>query len=99
MPASFFKPLELRLGSMEVNLTRLIGEVSYALLGAFPRPYAEGLKARLEAARIPAVLQTPFDLPEVYLAYTGDVSLWVPEALVSQAELLLASDQISGEAP
>jgi hypothetical protein len=55
---------------------------------------AEGVKARLEAGGIPALLETPFaGLPEAALGtYMGDVALWVPEALLGEAEALLEEE-------
>jgi hypothetical protein len=55
---------------------------------------AEGLKARLEARGIPVLLETPFSgLPEAALGtYMGDVALWVPEALLGEAEAILAEE-------
>ncbi|GIW29012.1 MAG: hypothetical protein KatS3mg070_2429 [Meiothermus sp.] len=77
---------------------RLIGEVPYVLFVSAPRVIAEGIKTRLEQSRIPVYLETPFSLPEAYLGtYTGDVSLWVPEALYHEATLILERDH-QGEA-
>ncbi|WP_038048344.1 putative signal transducing protein [Thermus caliditerrae] len=73
---------------------RTLAGTPYAKLLTAPRPVAEGLKARLEARGIPAVLETPFsDLPEAALGtYMGDVNLWVPEALLGEAEALLEEE-------
>ncbi|MCS7069068.1 MAG: hypothetical protein N2Z75_04465 [Meiothermus sp.] len=75
---------------------RLIGEIPYGLLLSAPRVVAEGIRARLEERRIPVYLETPFTglgLPEAYLGtYTGDVSLWVPEALCTEAMLIIERD-------
>ncbi|WP_337845294.1 hypothetical protein [Thermus sp.] len=70
---------------------RVVVGTPYRKLLTAPRPVAEGLKARLEAGGIPVLLETPFsDLPESYLGtYMGDVTLWVPEGLLGQAEALL----------
>ncbi|GIW31280.1 MAG: hypothetical protein KatS3mg071_1454 [Meiothermus sp.] len=77
---------------------RRIGEVSYVLFLSAPRVVAEGMRAHLEARRIPVHLETPFSLPEAYMGtYTGDVSLWVPEALYHEATLILERDH-QGEA-
>ena len=76
---------------------RLIGEVQYLLLLSAPRLIAEGIRAYLEARKIPVHLETPytsFGLPEAYMGtYTGDVSLWVPEALYVQAVMVVERDQ------
>ncbi|WP_234553603.1 putative signal transducing protein [Thermus caliditerrae] len=73
---------------------RTLAGTPYAKLLTAPRPVAEGLKARLEAKGIPVVLETPFsDLPEAALGtYMGDVNLWVPEALLGEAEALLEEE-------
>lgn len=75
---------------------RLLGEVVYGLFISAPRMIAEGVKARLEAAQIPVYLDTPFTqvaMGEFYMGtYTGDVSLWVPEALYQDAELIIERD-------
>ncbi len=77
---------------------RRIGEVWYVLFLSAPRVVAEGMRAHLEARRIPVHLETPFSLPEAYMGtYTGDVSLWVPEALYHEATLILERDH-QGEA-
>ncbi len=77
---------------------RRIGEVSYVLFLSAPRVIADGVRAHLEARRIPVHLETPFSLPEAYMGtYTGDVSLWVPEALYHEATLILERDH-QGEA-
>ncbi|KIQ53836.1 hypothetical protein SY28_11835 [Meiothermus taiwanensis] len=75
-----------------------MGEVSYVLFLSAPRVIADGVRAHLEARRIPVHLETPFSLPEAYLGtYTGNVSLWVPEALYHEATLILERDH-QGEA-
>lgn len=75
---------------------RLLGEVVYGLFISAPRMIAEGVKARLEAAQIPVYLDTPFTqmtVGEFYMGtYTGDVSLWVPEKLYKDAELIIERD-------
>lgn len=80
---------------------RLIGEVRYVLLLSAPRLIAEGLRVRLEEARVPVYLETPFTqfgLPEAYLGtYTGDVALWVPQALYHDAVLIIERDEPGGE--
>ncbi|RTH21029.1 hypothetical protein [Thermus scotoductus] len=70
---------------------RLIAGTPYRKLLTAPRPVAEGMKARLEARGIPVVLETPFSgLPEAALGtYMGDVNLFVPEALLGEAEAAL----------
>lgn len=77
--------------------TRMLGGHRYAFLGSFPRLYAEGLKAQLEASRIPVHLETPFTdagVIEIYMgSYMGDVSLWVPAELLHQAHRLLEQDE------
>jgi len=75
-------------------MEKLIAGERYRLLGSFPRPVAEGLRARLLARGVPVHLETPFgDLPEAYLGtYTGDVSLYVPEALLGVAEAVLSEE-------
>jgi hypothetical protein len=77
--------------------TRLIGGVPYALLGTFPRPFAEGIRIRLEGRKIPVRLETPFTyfgLPEAYIGtYTGDVALWIPRRFYDEAVMLLERDQ------
>lgn len=76
--------------------TRLIGETVYVLFFSAPRVVAEGIRARLEAARIPVFLETPFTqfgMGDFYMGtYTGDVSLWVPQPLYAEAELILERD-------
>jgi len=71
----------------------MLGGHSYAFLGSFPRLYAEALKARLEASRIPVHIETPFTdagVIEIYMGtYMGDVSLWVPAKLLQRAYRLL----------
>ncbi len=75
---------------------RLIGEMVYGLFISAPRMVADSIRARLEAAQIPVYLDTPFTqmaAGEFYLGtYTGDVSLWVPEDLYSDAEMILERD-------
>jgi len=73
---------------------RLIAGTPYRRLLTAPRPVAEGVKARLEARGIPVILETPFSgLPEAALGtYMGDVALWVPEALLGEAEAILAEE-------
>ncbi|GAB5602968.1 hypothetical protein FJNA_14930 [Thermus sp. FJN-A] len=73
---------------------RVLAGTPYAKLLTAPRPVAEGLKARLEAHGIPVFLETPFGgLPEAALGtYMGDVSLWVPEALLGEAEAVLEEE-------
>jgi len=75
---------------------RLIGEIAYVLLLSAPRVIADSIKARLQERRIPVHLETPFTsfgLPEAYIGtYTGDVSLWVPEALYDEAVLIVERD-------
>ncbi|WP_299433769.1 hypothetical protein [uncultured Meiothermus sp.] len=75
---------------------RLIGEIPYVLFLSAPRVVAEGIKARLEQSRIPVHLETPFTsfgLPEAYMGtYIGDVSLWVPEILHREADLIVERD-------
>ncbi|APD08998.1 MULTISPECIES: hypothetical protein [Thermus] len=73
---------------------RTVAGTPYARLLSAPRPVAEGLKARLEARGIPVLLETPFSgLPEAALGtYMGDVALWVPEALLGEAEAILAEE-------
>ncbi|PZA06386.1 MULTISPECIES: hypothetical protein [unclassified Meiothermus] len=77
--------------------TRLIGAERYALLGTFPRPFAEGIRVRLEGRKIPVFLETPFTyfgLPEAYIGtYTGDVALWIPQRLYDEALMILERDQ------
>ncbi|TBH17539.1 DUF2007 domain-containing protein [Thermus thermamylovorans] len=70
---------------------RTLGGTPYRKLLTAPRPVAEGMRARLEAAGIPVLLETPFaGLPEAALGtYMGDVNLWVPEALLGEAEAIL----------
>lgn len=81
---------------------RSIGEVQYFLLLSAPRLIAEGIKAYLEARKIPVHLETPFTslgLPEAYMGtYTGDVSLWVPEAFYNQAVMVVDRNP-QGELP
>ncbi|RTH19188.1 hypothetical protein CSW41_04580 [Thermus scotoductus] len=73
---------------------RLIAGTPYRKLLTAPRPVAEGMKARLEARGIPVVLETPFPgLPEAALGtYMGDVNLFVPEALLGEAEAALEEE-------
>ncbi|WP_135257168.1 hypothetical protein [Thermus caldilimi] len=73
---------------------RLIAGTPYRKLLTVPRPVAEGVKARLEARDIPVVLETPFSgLPEAALGtYMGDVNLFVPEALLGEAEAALEEE-------
>ncbi|MFN4070901.1 MAG: hypothetical protein ACK4HT_04980 [Thermus caldifontis] len=73
---------------------RLIAGTPYRKLLTAPRPVAEGVKVRLEARGIPVVLETPFSgLPEAALGtYMGDVNLWVPEALLGEAEAALEEE-------
>ncbi|GAA6756561.1 hypothetical protein Thermus77420_20370 [Thermus thalpophilus] len=73
---------------------RTVAGTPYAKLLTAPRPVAEGLRARLEARGIPVLLETPFSgLPEAALGtYMGDVALWVPEALLGEAEAILAEE-------
>ncbi|ADW22992.1 hypothetical protein CSW37_11030 [Thermus scotoductus] len=73
---------------------RLIAGTPYRKLLTAPRPVAEGMKARLEARGIPVVLETPFSgLPEAALGtYMGDVNLFVPEALLGEAEAALEEE-------
>ncbi|AEV17187.1 MAG: DUF2007 domain-containing protein [Thermus sp.] len=73
---------------------RTLAGTPYRKLLTAPRPVAEGLKARLEAKGIPVFLETPFSgLPEAALGtYMGDVGLWVPEALLGEAEALLEEE-------
>ena len=73
---------------------RLIAGIPYRKLLSAPRPVAEGMRARLEAKGLPVVLETPFSgLPEAALGtYMGDVALWVPEALLGEAEALLEEE-------
>lgn len=79
---------------MEEPQTRLIGGEPYVFLGTFPRPFAEGIRVRLEDRKIPVRLETPFDLPEAYIgAYTGDVAVWIPQRLYDDAVMLLERDQ------
>ncbi|WP_018466701.1 hypothetical protein [Calidithermus timidus] len=79
--------------------TRMLGGHRYAFLGSFPRLYAEGLRAQLEASRIPVHIETPFTdagVIEIYMGtYMGDVSLWVPAELLQQAYRLLERDEQS----
>lgn len=80
---------------------RLIGEVVYGLFISAPRMVAEGIKTRLEAVHIPVYLDTPFtqvSVGEFYMGtYTGDVSLWIPEALYQEAELIIERDHLEGD--
>ncbi|RTG91967.1 hypothetical protein CSW14_02625 [Thermus scotoductus] len=73
---------------------RLIAGTPYRKLLTAPRPVAEGMKARLEARGVPVVLETPFSgLPEAALGtYMGDVNLFVPEALLGEAEAALEEE-------
>lgn len=73
---------------------RLIAGIPYRKLLTAPRPVAEGVKARLEARGIPVILETPFSgLPEAALGtYMGDVNLFVPEALLGEAEAALEEE-------
>ncbi|MBW6395741.1 MAG: hypothetical protein ABWJ63_10235 [Thermus sp.] len=73
---------------------RLIAGTPYRKLLSAPRPVAEGVKARLEARGIPVILETPFSgLPEAALGtYMGDVNLFVPEALLGEAEAALEEE-------
>lgn len=73
---------------------RLIAGTPYRKLLTAPRPVAEGMKARLEARGIPVILETPFSgLPEAALGtYMGDVNLFVPEALLGEAEAALEEE-------
>ncbi|RIH86247.1 hypothetical protein Mterra_01496 [Calidithermus terrae] len=83
--------------------TRMIGGHRYAFLGSFPRLYAEGLKAQLEAGRIPVHVETPFTdagVIEIYMGtYMGDVSLWVPADLLEQAHRVLEREATPEEPP
>ena len=60
------------------------------------RPQARGRGGEGPAGGqcIPALLETPFaGLPEAALGtYMGDVALWVPEALLGEAEALLEEE-------
>jgi hypothetical protein len=75
---------------------RLINGEPYIFLGSFSRIYADGLARLLHDRRIPYFLETPFTnsgLTESYLGtYLGDVSLWVPQVLLDEVELLLERD-------
>lgn len=82
---------------MEESQTRLIGGEPYRFLGTFPRPFAEGIRVRLEGRSIPVRLETPFTyfgLPEAYIGtYTGDVAVWIPQRLYDEAVMVLERDQ------
>lgn len=73
---------------------RTLAGTPYRKLLTAPRPVAEGMRARLEARGIPVFLETPFGgLTETALGtYMGDVSLWVPEALLGEAESVLEEE-------
>ena len=76
---------------------RLIGETVYVLFVSAPRVVAEGLRVRLDEAKIPVFLETPFTqfgMGDFYMGtYTGDVTLWVPHSLYNDAEMILERDQ------
>lgn len=82
---------------------RLINGQSYSYLGSFPRLYADGLLRLLQSKRIPTFMETPFTdsgLTENYLGtYMGDVSLWVPSALLEEVELILQRDHPDASDP
>ncbi|MDX2005706.1 MAG: hypothetical protein SFU83_10555 [Meiothermus sp.] len=73
-----------------------MGETVYVLFLSAPRVVAEGIRAWLEAARIPVFLETPFTqfgVGDFYMGtYTGDVTLWVPYHLYDEAEMVLERD-------
>ena len=87
--------------SVEQLPARLIGETVYVLFFSAPRMVAEGIRVRLEAAKIPVFLETPFTqfgMGDFYMGtYTGDVSLWVPQPLYAEAEMILERDYHQGE--
>lgn len=72
-------------------MEKLIAGKKHRLLGSFPRPVAEGLRAQFRSRGIPVHLETPFEgLPEAYLGtYMGDVSLYVPDELWEEARAVL----------